>query len=115
MATIDLYEGNGGSQSLLYTVRYKAGKNIKFEGHDDIPNDEARSCVLNDMPVGAVIKFFDDPDGGTDDDWCKIKVLKTHQQYTVASFERTYEDEYVAVTYHRDNGLDGRVSRMEMS
>jgi hypothetical protein len=114
MAVIDLHEGNGCSQDLLASVTYKKGRRINFKKSKTIENDEARSCSLHDLPVGAVVRFFDNPKGKKDDDWCEITVKKSHQQYCVGSFERTYEDDFVRVTYHKDNGLDGKVSRMEM-
>jgi hypothetical protein len=100
MAVVDLHEGNGCSQDLIASVAYRRGRAINFKRDRNIDNDEARSCSLHDFPVGAVIRFYDNPDGRTNDDWCEITVKKSHQQYCISTFERTYEDEYVKVTYH---------------
>ncbi len=113
--TIDLYEGNGASQSLLQSLIYEKGKSINLTNTGGVPpNDEIKSCALHDLPPGALLYFYDNAGGMRNDDWCEIEVKKTHQQYVVRTLERTYEDEYVRVTYHHHNGLDGKVSRIDM-
>ena len=111
---IDLYEGNGASQDLLYSLEYKKGKRINLKKNDNIPNDEIRSCVLHDIPKGALVRFYDNPDGKMNDDWTEIEVKAPHQKYIIRTLERTYDDEYVRVTYHHQNGLDGKVSRIAL-
>lgn len=68
------------------------------------------------MPVreGAVITVFDDRRGRTRDDFCVMRVKRTSVEYTVGTFERSYDDEYVAVSYAHRNGLDGKVSRIRI-
>lgn len=113
--TIDLYEGNNGTQNKIGTITDEAGQSINLKKHDDIDNDEARSLTLNDVREGAVIKLYDDPKGNAnDDDWVEIHVKKSSQQYTVNTFEKTYEDDFVKVTYHPNNGLDGKVSHIKV-
>jgi hypothetical protein len=109
MGQIVLYEGNGGSQDIVATYTDKAGQNTKVT-----PNDEARSMKLLDTRVGAVITVYDSPDGVTNDDYCTIRVKKSSPEYIVATFERSYEDEYVTASYANKNGLDGKVSRIRI-
>ncbi len=70
----------------------------------------ARSVSLFNVRVGAVIRVYDDPKGKTSDDWTQIVVKRSVQEICVKSFEHTYEDNDVKVTFHRNNGLDGKVS-----
>jgi hypothetical protein len=103
---IVLYEGNGGSQDIVRTYTYTdTGLATKVR-----PNDEARSLKLLNVRAGAVITVYDDKKGSTRDDFCVIRVKKTSPEYTVGTFERSYEDEYVTVSFGRKNGLDGKVS-----
>ncbi len=104
-----LYEGNGGSQDIVAVYTDTAGQETKVD-----PNDEARSSKLMLVREGATITVFDDPDGSKEDDYCVIRVKKPSPEYTVNSFERSYEDEYVIVSYVRKNGLDGKVSRIKI-
>jgi len=114
--SIDFYEGNNGTQTKHCTFSDAPSQsyNLKKRGHP-CPNDDLRSVVLNDVRAGAIIRVYDDPKGRPNkDDWTEIIVKKPHQQYIVHHFERTYEDEFVKVTYHSDNGLNGRVSHIKI-
>jgi hypothetical protein len=109
MGQIVFYEGNGGSQDIVQSVDDSPGQDFKPRA-----NDEARSVKLLDVRPGCVISVFDSPDGKTNDDFCIIQVKRGAPEYTVATFERSYEDEYVLVSYARKNGLDGKVSRIRI-
>ena len=109
MGQIVLYEGNGCSQDIVRTYGDEAGQNKKVK-----PNDEARSVKLLAVRKGAVITVFDSPDGKMDDDFCVIRVKRYTNDYCVGTFERSYEDEYVSVSFARKNGLDGKVSRIRI-
>lgn len=110
MGDIVLYEGNGGSQNIVQRFPDTPGQNSRVT-----PNDEARSAKLLNVRVGAVITVYDSPDGSTNDDFCVIRVKKSSPEYTVATFERSYDDEYVSVSFARNNGLDGKVSRIRVN
>jgi hypothetical protein len=117
MGNFAFYEGYGGSQNKLGNdVSDAAGQsyNLTKPNPTHIPNDEARSVVLYNVRVGAVLSVYDNAEGKTDDDWCEIVVKRLVQQETVASFEETYENENVRVTYHRQNGLNGKVSHISV-
>jgi hypothetical protein len=51
----------------------------------------------------------------TQSDFCIVNVKRPTPEYIVDTFERTYEDEYVRVTFIRNDGLDGQVSRIKVN
>lgn len=106
---IVFYEGNGGDQEIVHVVSDGAS----FDGRPD-QNDEARSVVLHNVRAGTVITVWDSGDKKQSkrekDDYTTIEVKESAQEYTVRTFERTYTDDTVNVTYTRRNGLDGKVS-----
>lgn len=60
--------------------------------------------------------MYDNPDGKTNDDCVEIIVLQDFTTtQTVNSYERDVNDnEYIKIKHHRDDGLDGKVSRIEI-
>ena len=56
----------------------------------------------------------DDPDGDIGDDWTEIKVKMLFTSKVIGTFEHSYANDYVEVTYHTHNGLDGKVSRIKI-
>ena len=48
------------------------------------------------------------------DDWTEIKVKKYRTKVVIGSFEKDRDDDYVCVEYHEHNGLDGKVSYIEV-
>jgi len=110
MGQIVFYEGNGGSQDIVHTTSDRAGQDFRPR-----ENDEARSVKLLDVRPGCVISVFDSPGGATTDDFCVIQVKRSSPEYTVTTFERSYEDDEVLVSYARRNGLDGKVSRIRIA
>ena len=49
------------------------------------------------------------------DDWTEIKIKqKISSPYGIDTYESSFEDDTVKVTFHSHNGLDGKVSRMEV-
>jgi hypothetical protein len=110
MGQIVFYEGNGGSQQIEQTLNDSPGQDVRAA-----PNDEHRSVKLLNVRAGCVISVFDRPDGGTTDDFCVVQVKRSSPEYTVGTFERSYEDDDVLVSYAHHNGLDGRVSRIRVN
>jgi ABC-type histidine transport system ATPase subunit len=81
------------------------------------PNDEARSAVIKQAAADTEIVLYDSPSGATDDDFTVIKVIKDialGNDQLIPTFEDNYETEYVIVSYIHNNGLDGKVSRVEI-
>ncbi len=107
-------EGNNCTQNNCGGAPYVKGKKYNFKKTSKFENDEARSFQLYWLPVGAKIKVYDNPDGKTDDDWTEITIKKVVAQYCLGTLENTYEDDTVRVSYHRNNGLDGKVSHLKM-
>ena len=116
-AVVDLYEGNGATQDVVCSlvVGDEGFFSYTFPDLDECDNDEARSIVLHDIPAGRVIRLYDSPSGSTDDDWVRIRVLQPVTEYVIPTFEQSFEDASVHVTYYPDNGLDGKVSRLVTS
>ncbi|MET0406240.1 MAG: hypothetical protein ABW123_27730, partial [Cystobacter sp.] len=110
MGVIAFYEGNGGSQDIIQSV-----EDVPEQDFRPVQNDEIRSAKLFNARVGAVIRVYDSPSGATNDDYCIITVKKSSPEYTIGTFERSYEDEYVNVAFIRKNGLDGKVSRIRIN
>jgi len=110
MGIIVFYEGNNGSQNIVQTVEDTPGQNFR-----PVKNDEIRSCKLYGVRPGCEITVFDSPDGSTSDDFSIINVKRVSPEYTIDTFERSYEDEYVVVSFIRNNGLDGKISRIRIN
>lgn len=86
----------------------------QWNGND--ANDHARSCTVSGS-AGIRFIVYDSPQGHTRDDWTEITLKKEVSGYYIDTFEKrqgggVYEDEYIRMEYHRDNGLDGKVSSL---
>ena len=120
---VELYEGNGASQDHVGTTHDRRVQKINFKGNRRIEklfvNDEARSMVLRYPRVGTRITLFDSPSAKRNDDYTVIVVKKTAPKIVIHSFEdedlRDDTKELISLEYHKDNGLDGKVSHMEIS
>lgn len=111
---IDLFEGNDGSQNRVCTITGRpASMNFKSAG-SACANDEARSLVLHRIPVGTVVRVYDDPDGRRRDDWSEIEITELRDFIVVPSFQRPIDSGPIKLRYFRNDGLDGKVSRLEI-
>lgn len=109
-----LYEGNDASQNLVCTLNIGQQASVAFQGHQECDNDEARSAVLFDARAGTVIRLYDSPRGLREDDWVELVVERDISEARVGTFERSAQWNGVRATYHRNNGLDGKVSLVEI-
>ncbi|WP_343745863.1 hypothetical protein [Chitinophaga sp.] len=109
MGIIVFYEGNNGTQNIVQTVEDTPGQNFR-----PVKNDEIRSMKLYGVRQGCRITVYDSPDGATNDDFSIVNVKRISPEYTVDTFERSYEDETVVVSFIRNNGLDGKISRIKI-
>lgn len=108
--TITLYEGNGGQQDTLGSYSDRPD----FAGRVS-PNDEARSLKLSEVAPFTIITVYDSPDAAADDDYTTIKVKQTTpKDLVVGTFENSFENQYVKVEHSHDNGLDGKVSSIQI-
>ena len=64
------------------------------------------------MSPGTIIRLFDHPAGDTSDDWVEILVMQEVESYCVISFENSFEDTVISVTFSEVDGLDSEVSFM---
>ena len=110
MGQIVFYEGNGGSQDIVHSTDDAPGQDFRPR-----QNDETWSVKLLNIRTRSVISGFGGPSGSMMDDFCVIQVKRSAPEYTVGTFEHSYEDEYVLVSYARKNGLDGKVSRIRIN
>lgn len=115
---IQLMEENDGGGDLVFVKDDMDEDDDNLKDYDNT-NDEARSVRLRFVQPGTVIKVYDSPEGSYDDDVTTIVVKRADWDYVIDSFEESYEDEYVKVNYQEDsgwfaNGLDGKVSRIEV-
>lgn len=114
VATIDLHEGNGGTQNLVCTLPIGSVTSVRFPGHGACDNDEARSATLRQVRAGTVLRVFDDPEGDRHDDWTEIEVKRDIGSVMLRSFEAAMDGPDLKVTHHHHNGLDGKVSQLEV-
>jgi len=77
-------------------------------------DESARSMVLSNVPAGRVLRLYADAQGRRTDDWLEVVVKRDIGEKAIPSFERSFADDDVTVVYHRNEGLDGRVSRLEI-
>jgi phosphatidylserine/phosphatidylglycerophosphate/cardiolipin synthase-like enzyme len=117
---LELYEGNNATQDVVCPIAVHQNKTLRFyepplDGTDyRCDNDEARSILLHDIPAGRVFRFYDDPDRRyQDDDWTEIVVKRPVSRKYLSTFEQSFEDDDIRVMYHRNNGLDGKISSFE--
>eukprot|EP01025_Chloroclados_australasicus_P011408 TRINITY_DN1493_c0_g1_i1.p1 TRINITY_DN1493_c0_g1~~TRINITY_DN1493_c0_g1_i1.p1 ORF type:complete len:209 (-),score=14.76 TRINITY_DN1493_c0_g1_i1:296-922(-) len=124
---IFFFEGNGCTQQMVGSHSLGAPNNDRsrtcpqenIQRKDCWDNDEARSLLLQEgFPPQSVIMVCDNPDNCSNDDFTVIETLKEiplNSTYCVNSFEQTYRDEYVSVSYVKltnSGSLDGKVSRV---
>jgi len=110
MGVIAFYQGNNGTQDLVQSVEDSPGQDFR-----PINNDSIRSAKLYNVRPGCEIRMYDSPSGSTNEDFCIVNIKRATPEYIVDTFERTYEDEYVRVTFIRNDGLDGQVSRIKVN
>jgi len=99
-------------------LRAGVRRSVNCKKSDACKNDEARSAVLiGPINKGWTMIVYDNPDGNKKDDWAEINVIRNmtaSDWVTIGTFERSYVEHFVRVTYHRKNGLDGKVSSIEV-
>lgn len=111
------FEGNNGTQD-GWPLSTEFAQSYDLKDGGPVPNDEARSCTITDASAGTVIKVYDSSDASTSDDWAEIVVNQNlTSPVIVSTFESTtsYGGGIVSVTYHKNNGLDGKISNVQIS
>ncbi|TDV59864.1 hypothetical protein [Pseudomonas sp. LP_7_YM] len=80
-------------------------------------NDEARSLSLTGIDKGTRITLFDNPSGNRADDHLIIDVIRDigiHEKVVVGTLEQSRTTDAYRAVYVRNNGLAGKVSRVEI-
>ncbi len=113
-AIVDVNDGYLGSGDLLCSIPYANGRQINFTTNPRCNNDRAQSLTLHNLQAGSFLRIYDNSDGQTDDDWAQIHIKQDIQIYTIGSFLADIDDAFVEMIILRDNGLDDKISRIEM-
>jgi hypothetical protein len=115
---IVLYEGRNATQNIVCGIPGGEATTINFKSGDrrGCENDEARSARLFGLRAGTTFTVFDSPDGKRSDDYTMVRVLRDlgSRTVTIPSFHTSYKDGYVDVQARYRNGLDGKVSRVNV-
>ncbi len=113
---IILFEGWGCSQDKCGSLNHKSSNTRNFKNTNCISNDEAQSVAIVNGAGSFSLVLGDDPNGSSGDDYIVINWKgksidsKDGEAYCIECLEGSYEDDYVEVTYHKKNGLGGKVS-----
>lgn len=107
-------EGNDCTQDIVGEVTGEIGKIYNLKKTSGFANDETRSVLLIKIDRGIVLHLYDSPDGEKADDWTEILIKNYVSEYCISTFELNYEDDFVKSIFHSYNGLDGKVSRIEV-
>ena len=109
MGIIAFYQGLDGSGKIIQTIEDSRGQNFRPGS-----NGEISSAKLYSVMADFMIIVYASPEGSENEDFCIVNVKRVAPEYIVRSFERSYEDEYVVVTYVRKNGLNGKIQRIKI-
>ena len=109
---IALYSENDCKNNNVGLTDGTAGQLIQFITDDRFQNDEARSLLFTKLSPGTIIRLFDHPAGDASDDWVEILVMQEVENYCVNSFENSFQDTVISVTFSEVDGLDSKVSFM---
>jgi len=113
--SIWFFEDNGCEGNIVGALTHTTSQRIEFGPAFGFTNDAARSIRLVNVRQGAKIRVFDDSGGDQNKAWVEITVKQQFAgSYCIGSFERSFSDEVVNVSYRQDGGLDGKVSRVEV-
>lgn len=80
-------------------------------------NDEAQSISFSGIDKGTRITLFDSPSGNREDDHLIIDVTRDigiHEKVVVGSLEQNLTTDAYRARYVRNNGLEGKLSRVEV-
>ena len=112
---------NGGptpGTNIYYCGAVPTSKSTSWDLKDSngpVTNDEVVACILMDVPKGTVITLYDSPSASPDDDYTTITVLQNIYQFTIESIEEGSTSTMpVQIDYHKKNGLNGKVSFIQV-
>ncbi|WP_082333921.1 PI-PLC domain-containing protein [Pseudomonas syringae] len=119
------YERNnadrGGDASCVLPVNQSGGSSgVQYDlklASRGCENDELRSMELEGVRAGTRIELYDNPNGDRQDDFTIIDVKQSvpmGKRVRIDSFEGTTDTFYYRKLASRNNGLDGKVSRIRV-
>jgi len=111
------YEGNNCKQGVKARFDSHSDNNVNCKKSDRCVNDEVRSVKLWSYGKSKFkITVYDNPDGKKNDDWTTIEVDTTKfvGKQCLKTFEKDIKMKGVKSNFHKDNGLDGKVSRIKI-
>lgn len=115
---IVLWEGNNADKKQDAVCAIPAGnKTLRFPTQG-CENDEARSMSISGMKKGTRITVYDSANAHRDDDYAIIDIKRDigiHEDVVIGSFERTVNNNDYQAVFVRNDGLDGKISRLEIS
>lgn len=89
------------------------GRRYFFQGLYGWTNDEVRSVLLLDMEAGQKLTVYNHSAGLESKDFAEIEIKQNFKIKKINSFENSFEDAFVKVTYHYFTGeLNGKVSSL---
>jgi hypothetical protein len=112
---IYLHEGPNATraQDLVCVIPVRPGVvNLSANGCE---NDEARSMSLSGVAKGTRIQLYDNASGNTQDDHMTVDIMRDigiHERVVLPSFEADVSNSHYRAVYNRNNGLNGKVSRV---
>lgn len=113
-ADIEFYNKSDGSGRLEGRLPDSATTSMNLKKEKKWNNDEIKSVRLKSVTRGTIIQLFDDPDAKKNDDWVEIYVKKSGADIVIGNLERNHEDSYYKQTFHKKNGLNGKVSHIKV-
>ncbi len=112
---VEFFDGDNARRDFVCNVSLEEARQVDLGTHPDCGGARARSFRLRDVPAGRVIRFYNGPRESRDTDWTEILPKRFLASRRFESFEINIDTADARVTYVRRNGLDGRVSRIEIS
>jgi hypothetical protein len=113
---IVLYEGPNVSQNIVCGIPTEASLKDDFQSPTlGCENDEAKSARLHRVAKGTVITLFDSPSQKRNDDFVVITALRDIGTVDVDSFEQATQNADIRVDVHYVNGLNGKVSSVDVN
>lgn len=112
---IYLHEGPNATraQDLVCVIPVRPGVvNMSANGCE---NDEARSMSLSGVAKGTRIQLYDNASGNTQDDHITVDIMRDigiHERVVLPGFEADVSNSHYRAVYNRNNGLNGKVSRV---
>ena len=118
-AEIVLHEGGSGSQDVVCRIPVPDNREYRFYNFKKdklgCENDEARSFTLVDVPANTILHFYDSPSRRINDDWLRVRTRREIGRMVVSSFQLDRDRPDIQLQYTRKNGLDGKVSSLEIN